>query len=203
MRISDSRRVLFLHVPKTGGASIEVALDRNVPDIRAPYPRHSTLGEVLAREPEVGDYWIFGFVRNPWARMVSWWAMIDNARIAAEAGNEAQIARFENYSEWKAVRGFTFEEFVTRGADEVAQIARPQLVLLTSGDRRPDFIGRAENMVDDFNVARERFGLRPKDAMPHKHKGTHGHYRDYYTPETRQRVADLFAVDIDEFGYEF
>ena len=68
MRISDSRRVLFLHVPKTGGASIEVALDRNVPDIRAPYPRHSTLGEVLAREPEVGDYWIFGFVRNPCSR---------------------------------------------------------------------------------------------------------------------------------------
>jgi hypothetical protein len=90
-----------------------------------------------------------------------------------------------------------------RGADEVAQIARPQLVLLTSGDRRPDFIGRSENLVDDFNVARARFGLRPKDGMPHKHKGKHGHYREYYTPETRQRVADLFAVDIDEFGYEF
>ncbi len=203
MRISDSRRVLFLHVPKTGGASVEVALDRKVPDIRAPYARHTTLTEVLRLEPQVADYWIFGFVRNPWARMVSWWAMIDNARIAAEEGNEAQIARFENYAEWKAVRGFDFDEFVTRGADEVERIAMPQLVFLTSGSRRPDFIGRSENIVEDFNVARARLGLRPKERMPHAHKGKHGHYRDYYTPATRQRVAELFAVDIDEFGYEF
>lgn len=76
MLISDRERILFVHVPKTGGSSIERLLRKNCPDHRTKtrtraLGRHAALRRILNEEPEIADYWIFGVVRNPWARMVS------------------------------------------------------------------------------------------------------------------------------------
>jgi hypothetical protein len=202
MRISDSKRVVFVHLPKTGGASLESVLD-SIPDSRGPQKRrHDTLAQILEREPEVSSYWIFGFVRNPWARMVSWWSMIDEALKSAEAGNTMNQRKFEEYPVWKKVRGYDFETFVMRGPDEVLRLRTPQIDVLTAGDRRADFIGRTENYAEDVNKVREHLGL-PVEQVPHRHRGTHGHYREYFNPTTRDRVAQLFQKDLDEFGYEF
>jgi hypothetical protein len=35
------------------------------------------------------------------------------------------------------------------------------------------------------------------------HRGDYGSYRDYYTPATRDRVGQVFAADIDTYGYQF
>jgi hypothetical protein len=205
MRVSDSKRLLFVHIPKTGGATIEKVLDQNLDDVRFEQRRrHDTLRQILEREPMLSDYWIFGFVRNPWSRMVSWWAMIAQARAAAAAGDEANIRKFERYPVWKAVRDYPdFETFVMRGPDEVERLRITQLDFLSTPTRKPDFIGRTENMLDDVNVVRSRLGLRPKPRLPHRHRGSYGPWRDYYTTETRDRVASLFKDDIEKFGYEF
>jgi hypothetical protein len=60
---------LFIHVPRTGGSSISQALRTEFActDI----PRHQTFAEVVNT---LGRSWwrfSFGFVRNPWDRMVS------------------------------------------------------------------------------------------------------------------------------------
>jgi hypothetical protein len=34
-------------------------------------------------------------------------------------------------------------------------------------------------------------------------KSHHRDYREYYSPETRQRVAAMYALDISLFQYEF
>lgn len=183
---------------------MERVLDNNVADLRYEGERrHDTLAEILAVEPELVDYWIFGFVRNPWARMVSWWSMIENSRLAAEAGDEKNIAKFETYDVRKLVRGYDFATFLTKGADEVERIRTPQIEFLSVDERRPDFIGLTENIAEDINVVRKRIGARPRAKLPHRHRGRHGPYRDYYTPALRDRVAELFKADIDEFGYEF
>lgn len=205
MRVSDSERVLFVHIPKTGGATIEKVLDKSVADVRFEQSRrHDTLSEVLEREPALSEYWIFGFVRNPWERMVSWWAMLAKAKAAAAAGDEYNIRKFETLEVWRAVRGYAdFETFVTRGPDEVERLRTSQVGFLSTPTRSADFIGRTENIIDDINVVRQRLGLRPRNKVPHRHRGSHGPYRDYYTPRTRDRIASLFKDDIDEFGYEF
>jgi len=202
MRISDSKRVVFVHLPKTGGASLEAVLDA-IPDARGPmYRRHDTLMQILWTEPELTSYWIFGFVRNPWARMVSWWSMIDEARKSAEAGNKANQRKFRDYPVWKQVKDYDFETFVMRGPEEVLRLRIPQIEVLTAGDRQADFIGRTENYAEDVNKVREQLGL-PLEELPHRHRGSHAHYREYFTPATRDRVADIFRKDLDEFGYEF
>ena len=80
------------------------AEDRRVDDRQQPerLPRRRTPdhGGAPARAAGAGcsswsrawrDYWTAGFVRNPWARMLSWWRMVERFRDGAERGVERYI----------------------------------------------------------------------------------------------------------------
>ena len=47
-----------------------------------------------------------------------------------------------------------------------------------------------------------QLGLTPS-VPPHKNKSRHGTYHDYFTEETRNRVAEVYAEDIELFGYTY
>ena len=88
MLVSDAHRMVFVHVQKTGGVTVSKVLEDLVPDLRQVPERgirHTTLAQGLQREPELASYWTFGFVRNPWSRLVSWWAMVQRFKALAEA----------------------------------------------------------------------------------------------------------------------
>jgi hypothetical protein len=208
MRVSDSRRVLFVHVPKTGGSSIDRIFDTEVPDSRRVpgRQRHAPYRRLLVAEPDLADYWSFGFVRNPWARMVSWWTMLGRVFQDAEAGHPGAQAKLRNHPEVWLVEGEyrdDFDRFVLEGTDRLPKVGRPQLRTLSAAGRRVDFVGRLETFDRDVAVVRERLGLPPVEAVPHVNRSKHGHYRDYYNDRTREHVARIFAMDVEEFGYEF
>ena len=136
--------------------------------------------------------------------MVSWYAMIDDwGRRIAAGGPEAVKNRGNDM--WRAVGEYAdFEEFVVRGTEEWPRMGRPQIAYLdaTSHGREVDFIGRTENLAADLRVVQERIGVTPQ-APPRRNRSTHGHYRDYFTDAARRRVAEVYAEDIDRFGYTF
>ena len=205
MRVVDSEQVLFVHVPKTGGLTIQNVLESSGLEVRTlTGSRHHTLSTILLEEPVLRDYWTFGFVRNPWTRMLSWWCMIRRARQRAAAGDPAMVLNFERRPVWRAVEDYPdFEAFVLRGTDEVAQLQLAQIDYLRDGSRRADFIGRTESIEEDVDVVRKRLGLPARLKVPHRNRTEHGHHRDYYTPAMRDRVAEVYRDDLVEFGYEF
>ena len=209
MRVSDSHRVLFVHVPKTGGSSFEAMFARRIDDSRVVEgrKRHASYQWLLAAEPDLEAYWSFGFVRNPWARMVSWWSMISSVFEKADRGDEKARSKIENYpNAWLPEGEFRhdFDRFVLEGTEKVSKLGTPQSMTLARADGRlVDFVGRTENFDDDLKIVRDKLGLARRDQSPRRNKSSHGHYHDYYNDETRAKVAEVFARDIELFGYTY
>jgi hypothetical protein len=211
--ISDAKRALFVHVPKTGGVSVGVAFERACPDARSKTPgvtpplgRHAPYERILRAEPATADYWSFAFVRNPWARMVSWWSMIDdwNQQHGPASGKPQEGAtRMRGNDMWRAAATYSgFEEFVLRGMDELPRVGRPQVDYLRAPDREVDFVGRTESFAEDLQEVERRLGVEPT-RIPHRNKSPHGSYRDYYSDATRTKVGEVYAADLEAFGYTF
>lgn len=208
MIVSPEARVLFVHVQKTGGLTVESLLRESLPDAKVltGLPnRHAPLAIALREHPEVADYWTFGFVRNPWARMYSWWSMIQRRKAVAAGGNEVVAARIARSRFWSGVieKFPDFEAFLMKGPEEYRRLRTPQIDYLRTEDRQADFIGRTENFDADLRVVLERIGIPAPPEVPHKNRGPAGDYRQHYDDRTRDRVAELFAPDIEEFGYRF
>jgi len=134
-----------------------------------PGAKHATYGAALRVRPELAGYWSFGFVRNPWARLWSWYQMIERRQATAERGNAWVAQRIERNDFWSGVLEHCpdFDSFVMEGTQRFDRLRRPQLDYLRDGDRQVDFIGRTENLAEDITAVGERCGFEriPIDTL--------------------------------------
>ncbi|WP_374458204.1 sulfotransferase family 2 domain-containing protein [Nocardioides sp.] len=130
------------------------------PGVKPPLGRHAPYARILRAEPDVADYWSFAFVRNPWARMVSWWSMVDDwNRAWGPASGKPPGEKMRGNDMWRAASTYSgFEEFVLRGTEELPRVGRPQVHYLRAPGREVDFVGRTENFVDDLQLVEKRGG---------------------------------------------
>ena len=73
---------------------------------------------------------------------------------------------------------------------------------------RVDFVGRYENLEQDFAEVARRIGLPSSLVLPRlqavsRPAGSRDSYRAYYTEETRRVVGDRFGNDVELFQYRF
>jgi hypothetical protein len=210
--ISQNRRFIFVHVQKTGGTSLEQVLRRASRDVAVWHGRH---GHARAGWAELGQegwqrYFSFAFVRNPWDRLVSWYAMI-RQRIDALSPAERrrrQPFRTEIFN-YVLHNSHDFESFLDnctatifdRGCDKSFLFNQLDYLSAPSGEMLVDFVGRYERFDEDAAQVLEWIGIDAR--LPRLNPSRHGHYRDYYTPRTRDLIAHRYARDIAHFGYEF
>jgi len=155
-------------------------------------------------------FFTFGFVRNPWDRLVSCY----RDKLANEVGGTTRftirpgvadcLAPFDAFE-----AGMSFDAFVaavTSIPDTQADAHfRSQYTFLVNrkGDIIADFVGRYERLSDDFRIVREKTGLPDVELPRRQAAGEVAEYEAYYTPETRDLVGKRFQTDIETFGYEF
>lgn len=167
-----------------------------------------TFSQAVEAEPLLGDYFVFGFVRNPWARLVSWYSMIAAAHETPRHADHLQQNKF-----WQSVRDDfkTFDEFITLGVGDPQfrprrynRLRKPQVDYFTGPDGvfRADFVGRTERLDADLAEVMSAFGI-DVTKTPRVNSSTHTHYSDYYTERTRDIVTRVFTDDIARFDYTF
>lgn len=207
MVISDAHRLLFVHVQKTGGSTIDYRLREVLSDTRAVggLKRHATLGAILRAEPELRSYWTVGFVRNPFARLVSWYRMIDRFRERAERepGWAEQFGRKSPFIRAIARDYADFEAFVLKGSEERVQLRTPQVRYLATRTRRADLIGRQETLEADMRAVFARLDLPWRGLESKNVDQDRPDYRELFTEPMRRRVEEVFAPDLVAFDYSF
>ncbi|MFC3101916.1 sulfotransferase family 2 domain-containing protein [Altererythrobacter lauratis] len=225
--ISHPHRCVFVHVPKTGGQSVEsvfLALHGLSWEDRRPLLLYANddpakgpdrMAHLLAREyvalghidpAQFAGYFKFAFVRNPWARLVSEFEYRQNSHLPTfEQFVDARLAQLDSFS------------------DHSRHIV-PQTDCVTdeNGNYIVDFIGRFETLAQDFATMARHLNL-PSEQLPHRNKSgkprkaglldrllgrgrapaTKRPWQGYYTPALRDRIGAFYAEDIARFGYSF
>jgi chondroitin 4-sulfotransferase 11 len=198
--VSDSRKLVFIHIQKTGGSTVSTLLKEHIPDIYEVGVRHQFASKGMHEVKNWDEYFKFAFVRNPWSRLVSWYSMVTKGQKGAEVLRQYV---YDNSS--------TFEEFIRNCTDEIEyaegvhySFAYDQLDYVTdkNGNLLVDFIGRFENFEKDVSDVFCRVGV-DLEAIPRMNPSPHKHYSAFYIPETERIVRERFKRDIEYFGYEF
>ena len=147
---------------------------------------HQTIVEVQNQvtKQQFDEYFKFAFVRNPWDREVSLYKYVVKTK---EHNYHKQCIQLTDFAHYIKVRNVKMQQhdFISK-----------------HGKNLLDFIGRFENLQEDFNTACDKIGI-PRQQLPRVNKTNHKHYTEYYDDETRQIVAEKYAKDIEHFGYEF
>jgi hypothetical protein len=158
--------------------------------------------------PRYRHYYSFAFVRNPWDRLVSCYMdKVADTDLEDEDLNPKSAAVFMRERGGRTGE-VSFDEFareVCRTNDEESnRHFRSQHVFLT--DRRgrvlPQNIFRFETLGEDFAAVMNRIGL-PEVELPHANATRRRDYREYYTEELRDLVAERYHRDIELFGFVF
>lgn len=76
-----------------------------------------------------------------------------------------------------------------------------QFVCDQSNEIIVDFVGRFENISDDFERIKQRLNI--KVDLGYENKTERKHYKKYYTKDSIELVQEIYAMDFELFQYEF
>ena len=90
----DNKKIIFLHIPKTGGSSIETILENNF-NTQKNYLRHNTLSQIFnkIKDKDLNKYIIFTVLRDPLERIVSTY----NHSVRANIIKKMTFQEYVNY----------------------------------------------------------------------------------------------------------
>ncbi len=178
---------VFIHIPKTAGTSIYRSLGLA--------GEHRTALQLRGRlrERRWHTKFKFAFVRNPWDRAVS-------SFLHATVINKDSRFVALTFSDWLRLA------YVERHPlyFDVPHSFSPQYDWISDGEDNliVDFVGRFENLREDFATICGRIG-RPGLDLPHHNATKHADYRTYYKDRDIEIIARWYKKDIDYFGYTF
>ncbi len=81
---------------------------------------------------------------------------------------------------------------------------QPQHSFVSSSDGQllTDFVGRVEEMQKSYDEIAARIGIETR-MLERMNPSNRQSYRDYYEETLVEGVANLYARDLELFGYEF
>lgn len=134
------------------------------------------------------NYFSFGFVRNPWARIVSIYTYARANRRHYLHREIVKLGSFEEFVRWNCLNGRHIHSQAEYLCDESCELI-------------VDYVGKLESLERDFEVISQRIGQKIK--LPVYNVSRRDDYRDYYDSETKALVERSYADDSRLFNYQF
>jgi hypothetical protein len=211
MILSPGRRYAFVHIPKTGGTAMALALEAramkddiligNTPKAKRRKARlqgltapgrlwkHSRLCDVDGI-CDMTDWRIFTLVRNPWDRMVSYYHWLQAQTFAHRAVTLA--------------RSHGFSAFLNHPHTVASLLAQPYASYVTDAAgvmRGTDFI-RLEQAKTDLDPIFAHLGFRFDLPIANTSQRAKD-WRPFYSDADAALIARLCAADIARSNYHF
>lgn len=215
MIVSLGRKYVFVHIPKTGGTALTLALEAramrddilvgDTPKARARRSRikgnpatahlrkHSPLSDLahVLSPDQLNSFFIFTLVRNPWDRLVSYYHWLRGQSFDHPAVHLAKASDFSS--------------FLNHPMTMAAQSAWPARAYLTdsAGRTRASAYIRIEHLQADIAPLEAHLGFALYPLPPHNESARMRDWRGYYTDADAALIARLCADDIAAFAYHF
>lgn len=214
MYISKSRAFVFVHIPKTGGTALTLALEeragrddiiigdtpkaqrrkKRLNDLK-PAGRlwkHSTLADIdgILSMDELEQMVCTTLVRNPWDRAVSYYHWLRAQNFDHPAVGLAKLLDFNRFMRDPITVG-AFHDWPSGAYMRDA-----------SGIERCDMFMRIEHLEEDVQPLVEHLGFDLEIPVANV-SDRNSDYRTYFDDSLAEFVGALCAEDVRRFGYSF
>ncbi|NMF85925.1 sulfotransferase family 2 domain-containing protein [Nodosilinea sp. P-1105] len=218
--ISLQKKFLFIHVPKTGGNSIQsilkdysedkiIILEKHQDGVerfevrsdRYKVHKHSTLTEYknMIEDSVYNSLFKFSVIRNPWDMMISWY-FSPHRKIKDWVRDDFQKLIDEvqplSYYIKDSLLLENQRSWLSRLNFSQRKIQKGSLI------RDIDFLIRFEYLNEDFKEVCKKIYI-PFVELPLRNKSSRGHYSRYYDEDLKEKVRSKFSEEIKFGNYEF
>ena len=200
--ILEKYKTIWFNNPKVAGTSICTSFGKNI-DTDLDYIFKKNLNDF-------SDYFKFGFVRNPFDRVVSCYL-----NQIKKPNKDKTFYLNGMYNEFWRFNGkfwpkMSFDEFVRAIASIPDKKAnnhfKSQYLFMTDKKNNLflNFIGRFETLEKDYKLAMKKAGIKSLSQLPKKNKTKNRKsYEKYYTKETEDLIRKRYKQDLKLFDYSF
>ena len=207
MPVNHNLRIIFIHIPKTAGTSIEYALGMHgglktigleryinqTSDYNCLFGnglQHLTASQIrkVLGKKIFNDYFKFSVVRNPYDRIVSYIAWLDG-----KWQNRAQLS-IEKFREYIRLSQ-------NRYKNRVKILPRPQYPFIYIRNRR---IVNGLLYYEDLEkeIACLQIKLNITLNLERRMESEHLDYRNYYDSYSIRIIRNFYKKDFENFGYD-
>jgi len=199
MPISLQHEFKFIHIPKTGGSSIEKAFNlfhrhnlfvpRHTEVIEGVKfsPQHLTHNLIEHECPFTKDWFSFTVVRNPYTKLLSEYFYINGIF----EGEKVEKFDEDEFNFWidNSLLKFDMDHKL------------PQYSFI---DKEVDMILRFENFEEDFNILQQKLNTHYK--ITHTNHDKRGFNKkeiiESLNPSTKEKIYSIFRGDFEKFDYK-
>ena len=225
----NDHKIIFIHMPKTAGTSIEQSLGGNVDGGLIKY-RHKNLDYILNSEKgDKEDYFIFTVVRNTYERF--WSSYLHH--IKHDGGVRMtfkdyvhHLKNYHNnpdeyilgdgtltndpttYKPWIYLKE-THPNQVELDGYRISHIQHFEKLDYWISDLTDlDYIINFESLSKDYEYIKNKFSLgdlphRGVNPLRHTSNPDINDYKLHYTPELKTIIEDIHGAEIEHFKYKF
>jgi len=211
LNIDNKYNFLFIHIPKCAGTSIEKFFgydyDNNKyieSDFKIGHPKHMTLNEYssILHRKILDNIFKFTIIRNPFDLVVS--------QYNYSLHSEGVLWNGQNDYEYK--KNITFNDYVVFLKNIKYNTIKSRLnknvysldEYFVSDNIKLDFIGRYENLEQDFKIICDELNISDKTLpFENKSKVNKINYQDYYNEKTKNIVYNIFKDELKKYNYDF